>query len=302
MSHSVRYYYSLVDDGSDPMIISGAPPAYAFPEVVLDLRIHQGTPLVDLALECDWRLAQSEIGKALRVAFASHAITHGQVWICYCGRPWRRKLLGRMESYSDFSPGALTRKILTTRLSSQSCNHLALMEAMLLTLREHLPSFKYASRAQLGDEVVDVENSSLGSGSTHVKIFPGNKSSDKKGVKRNSSASGGMKTATEGQSELTNISNPEGEEDDDDLIIFGVYKVDYCLFFLPSSSTFENFMEKINQEFELNPAGTYMIEYQVLPGEWYSLMDGTCLKSCVSSYRASENIDHIKLRVVALEK
>ncbi|KAI3687532.1 hypothetical protein L1987_81229 [Smallanthus sonchifolius] len=58
----------------------------------------------------------------------------------------------------------------------------------------------------------------------------------------------------------------------------------------------------INQEFELNPAGTYKINYQVLPEEWYSLTDDTCLKSCISSYRTSKNIDQIKLCVVAVEK
>ncbi|KAI3821275.1 hypothetical protein L1987_08839 [Smallanthus sonchifolius] len=357
------------------------------------VRVHQGSPLVDLALECeltcfmmlpvfyglfpvgvievstrfplhllvifnelnvrlkrvdlsishpdtlsrpceaitgDWRLAQSEIGKALRVAFASHAITHCQVWICYdtyCGRPWRRKLLGRMESYSVFSPvnrlssvklfyhdlhclpwekgQGLVGKTLET-LQPLLCKNIYKLSdnrgllVVLSTNTKCTTFFQVCSEGTTCDEllVVDVENSSLGSGSTHVKIFPGNKSSDKKGVKRNSSAAVGMKTAIEGQIELTSINNP----DDDDLIIFGVYKVDYRLFFLPSSSTFENFMEKINQEFELNPAGTYMIDYQVLPGEWYSLMDGTYLKSYVSSYRASENIDHIKSRVVALEK
>ncbi|KAJ0504012.1 hypothetical protein HanHA89_Chr12g0454641 [Helianthus annuus] len=160
----------------------------------------------------------------------------------------------------------------------QTLDHLALMEALLLTLREHLPSFKYASGARLGDEllVVDVDNSSSsGSASTPLKIFPRNKSSAA-GRKRTRASVVMKRESLEGQSELTNIINSEGE--DDDLIIFAVYK-----------------------EFELNPAGTYKIKYQVLPGEWYSLTDGTCLKSCVSSYRTSKNIDHVKLLVLAAD-
>ncbi|KAJ0491591.1 putative PB1 domain-containing protein [Helianthus annuus] len=184
----------------------------------------------------------------------------------------------------------------------QTLDHLALMEALLLTLREHLPSFKYASGARLGDEllVVDVENSSSGSASTPLKIFPRNKSSAV-GRKRTRASVVMKSESIEGQSELTNIINSEGDEDDDDLIIFAVYKVDYRLLFLPSSSTYDNFMEKIKQEFELNPAGTYKIKYQVLPGEWYSLTDGTCLKSCISSYRTSKNNDHVKLLVLAAD-
>ncbi|KAJ0817289.1 putative PB1 domain-containing protein [Helianthus annuus] len=177
----------------------------------------------------------------------------------------------------------------------QTLNHLALMEALLLTLREHLPSFKYASGARLGDDVlvIDVENFSSGSASSPLKIFPGNKSSETR-------ASVGMeRRSIEGQSELTNINDPEG---DDDLIILAVYKVDYRLFYLPSSPTYKVFLEKVYQEFDLNPTGTYTIEYQVLPGDWYSLTNGTCLKSCVSSYRTSKNIDHIKLHVRAVEK
>ncbi|KAM0066337.1 hypothetical protein Hdeb2414_s0002g00047511 [Helianthus debilis subsp. tardiflorus] len=56
-----------------------------------------------------------------------------------------------------------------------SPNPLPLMEALILTLREYLPSFRYAaSGAQLGDEllVVDAEISSSGSGRNPAKIFP----------------------------------------------------------------------------------------------------------------------------------
>ncbi|KAJ0491594.1 putative PB1 domain-containing protein [Helianthus annuus] len=446
-SRCIKYYYSIDDLGvpDDPMTISGAPPATAFlnhfPEVVLDLRIHRGTPLVDLALECEltcfmmipvfsetgcvgivevsmripadllvifndikrelkraglsitpprasWQphksvgitrggftLAKSEIAEALQVAVQSHAIPLGQVWMAYENLYDRtsRMLLGKLNHFCVNLPGdplssveffyrdlvllsmkkmitveGLIGRTLATRqphlcknihklrdnrgvlavLSAnvkcasfviclrsshtgevnylfeffwpQTLDHLALMEALLLTLREHLPSFKYAFGARLGDEVlvVDVENSSSGSASTPLKIFPRNKSSAA-GRKR-TRASVGMETRSiEGQSELTNINDPEG---DDDLIIVAVYKIDYRLFYLPSSPTYKVFLEKVYQEFDLNPAGTYKIEYQVLPGDWYSLTNGTCLKSCVSSYRTSKNIDYIKLHVRAVEK
>ncbi|KAJ0724358.1 putative PB1 domain-containing protein [Helianthus annuus] len=449
-SHCVRYYYAIIihhnNDGLQvdhpDMIITGAPPATAylnlFPEVVLDLGLHQGTPLVDLALECeltcfmmihvfseagcvgvvevsmripadlivifndlkrqlkevglyicpplrfvrpykalsvgDLTLATSEIRKALQVAVQSHAITLGQVWMPYESRRCQmsRMLLGKLPGYCVVNPdgvhlssielffhgfhclplkmgeGLIGRTLATRQphlcrnihklsdnkgvlavLSAnvkcasfviclrsshtgevnyvfeffwpQTLDHLALMEALLLTLREHLPSFKYASGARLGDEllVVDVDNSSSGSASTPLKIFPRNKSLAA-GRKRTRASVVMKRESIEGQSELTNIINSEGE-DDDDLIIFAVYKVDYRLLFLPSSSTYDNFMEKIKQEFELNPAGTYKIKYQVLPGEWYSLTDGTCLKSCISSYRTSKNIDHVKLLVLTAD-
>lgn len=44
----------------------------------------------------------------------------------------------------------------------QQRNHFALMEALLLTLKQHLPSFRYENGAQLGEQllVVDVDRSS----------------------------------------------------------------------------------------------------------------------------------------------
>ncbi|KAJ0587033.1 hypothetical protein HanIR_Chr04g0158501 [Helianthus annuus] len=196
-----------------------------------------------------------------------------------------------------------------------SPNPLPLMEALILTLREYLPSFRYAaSGAQLGEEllVVDVENSSSGSGSNPPKIFPKIELSEiPKALEEKRPLVGMKRKSTADQRELneayqyplTNVNDPKGEDDeDDDLVILAVYKVDHSLFFLPSSTTFESLMEKINLEFELNPPGTYKIKYQVLPGEWYSLTDGTCLKSCISSYRTSNNIDHIKLLVLPMEK
>ncbi|KAK9049418.1 hypothetical protein SSX86_031613 [Deinandra increscens subsp. villosa] len=190
-------------------------------------------------------------------------------------------------------------------------NHLALMEDLLLTLREHLPSFKYASGAQLGDEslVVDFKKSSSsssssgnrsGSGSETINIFPRNKKSKAPRVTR---ASVGMKRKSidlhDGQSELNQY-----PVDEDDLVIIAFYKVCHRLFFVPSTATFENVMDKIKQdfEFELNPVRSYKVEYQVLPGKWYRLTDDTCLKNCISSYRASSDIDYIKFCVLPVEE
>lgn len=61
--YSIDYVNKVgVEEKKDPntMIISGGLPASAFlnhfPEVVLDLRVHQGreNPFVDLALECEF--------------------------------------------------------------------------------------------------------------------------------------------------------------------------------------------------------------------------------------------------------
>ncbi|KAI7740097.1 hypothetical protein M8C21_019566 [Ambrosia artemisiifolia] len=415
-----KYYYCVDEIPNDSMMIVGAPPARAFknffPEVVLDLRVHIGTPLVDLALECeltcfmmlpvfqgimpvgvievsarhpahlvvmfnelkqelkrvslscsppfafmkpcksipgDFMLAKSEAANALKVAFESHALTLAQVWTPYeahrgrmllgkvktscIGKSADKALVSRFYRYFPYLPfkngEGLAGRTLQTRQShlcrdiynlsyntgilaalsaNAKCttcfvlclrsshtgevdyafeffwpktrNHLVMMEALLLTLREHLPSFKYTSGGQLGDElhVLDVHNPV-----SPIKISP--------------SETTGMNI--DGQSESTDINNPVGEDedeedDDDDLNIVAAYKVDCRQFFLPSSTTFEILVENIRHEFELSPADRYKIEYQVLPGEWYGLTDCTSLKSCISSYQASKNIDHIKLHVL----
>ncbi|PWA78345.1 NIN-like protein [Artemisia annua] len=58
----------------------------------------------------------------------------------------------------------------------RSRNYFILLESLLLTLKSCLPSFKFASGEQLGDElrVVDVKNST-GSGIGFFKIFEGNR-------------------------------------------------------------------------------------------------------------------------------
>ncbi|KAK9079674.1 hypothetical protein SSX86_001347 [Deinandra increscens subsp. villosa] len=188
-----------------------------------------------------------------------------------------------------------------------SRNHLALVKELLLTLREHLPSFTYLSGGKLGDEllVVDADNSSSGNGDvggseSTIEIFPGNQVSKRpsRGTKRNFSD-----FHDRNKNSLTN-SNQEDEEeeedDDDDLVILAVYNVDERLFYLPRSATFEDVMDKIKLEFEheLDPVGTYKVEYQVVPGKWYGLTDDTSLKSCISS---SKNTDYIKFYVLPVE-
>ncbi|KAK1425244.1 hypothetical protein QVD17_20592 [Tagetes erecta] len=445
-SGCLKYLYSVGKFGpgnvDDAMTIVDAPPCHAafkyFPEVVLDLSLHRGTPLVDLALECeltcflmlpvfhqncivgvvevsmtylpDFALifyelkcglkragltitpplsyvlqtkpifntnpVLSEIKKAMQAAYRSHAITYGQVWLSFKTHcrdlllktscvgdhvsvfqrfyqsvlllPLKKEegLVGRtLETYTPHlcrniykfrDIKGLLALLSADRNSNYTCfviclrsshtgeldhafeffwpqsrNHLALMEALLLTLREYLPSFKYVSGAQLGDDellVIDVENSSSGSASesTPIKIFTGNEISktpqpieETVGMKRKSIYlhDDQSESSSANQHPLTNINNPK---DDDDLVILAVHKVDHRLFFLPSSPTFENVMDKIKQEFkhDLNPTRTYKVKYQVLPGKWYALYDTACLKSCILSYQASKNIDYIKFYVV----
>ncbi|KAF5776496.1 hypothetical protein HanXRQr2_Chr12g0524891 [Helianthus annuus] len=173
-------------------------------------------------------------------------------------------------------------------------NHMLLLETLLLTLRNYLPSFKFASGEQLGDElfVVDVENSSL---STPIKILPGNKLSEAPKALNETRASVGFKrTGPSNLNPLTSVNNPEGTDDDDDddedndLAILASYRNESLLFYLPSSSTFENVMEKLNKEFELDPARSYKVQYEVSPGLWFGL---TCLESC-------QRMGLIKLRVL----
>ncbi|MFS7951216.1 hypothetical protein Hanom_Chr07g00592301 [Helianthus anomalus] len=86
-----------------------------------------------------------------------------------------------------------------------------------------------------------------------------------------------------GQSDLN---HPEGE--DDDLAILASYRSKPSLFYIPSSSTFEYVLEKLNKEFELDPTQAYRVEYKASSGQWSSLV---CLESC-------RGMDLIRLRVL----
>ncbi|KAI3821274.1 hypothetical protein L1987_08838 [Smallanthus sonchifolius] len=305
---STKYLFSIIDEGHNPnpnpaWIISGGPVVTAFlnhfPEVVLDLRVHQGSPLAVCALECeltccvmlpvfhasecvgvrvglsiyhvqgscsykaaDLEPAKIEIKKVLEIACESHDLTLGQVWI-----PYETNNAFVWSTHSGDVDYALEFFWPCSR------NHLILLETLLLTLSKYLPSFKFASGEQLGDElfVVDVENSSLS------KILTGNKLSEASPKASN-------------QSPLTNINNLEA--DDDDLAILATYRNESMLFYLRSSSTFENVMEKLNKEFELDLARTYKVEYEVSPAQWSSL---ACLESC----RRIEDMGLVKLLVLA---
>ncbi|KAL8244972.1 hypothetical protein R6Q59_011230 [Mikania micrantha] len=438
-SRSVLYLHSIdgmIDGEYPPKIITGGLPVTAFlnhfPEVVLDLRVHQGTPLVDLALECDltccmmlpifyryysqclgvvecsmthpalllpifndlkcelernglsmyhlegrWPYksipgdlepVKIEIEKGLKIACESHHLTLAQVWVSYT--QMERAFLVKLSCYSvdsddnpvkDFydkcdvilgeglawktlethkpyfcenmyklSENRGVLGILSANTKCTTClviclrnihtgeldytfeffwprrrNHLILLETLLLSLRNYLPSFKFASGEQLGDEifVVDIENSSSKCESRLVKILQGNRLSETPqalketrtlvGVKRKSIA-GQSGLNQSNQYALTNINNPKGEDEevDDDLAILAIYRNDAVLFFLPISSTFENLMEKLNKEFELDH--DCKVEHEVLPGQWCSLV---CLKNC-----RRMDIGLIKLRVLAVEQ
>ncbi|KAK9050777.1 hypothetical protein SSX86_030253 [Deinandra increscens subsp. villosa] len=255
----------------------------------------------------DFEAAKTEIEKGLEIACESHDLTLGQVWISYTQREHIRlvKLSRYFVDFDDnplkhfydkfdvISGEGLAWKTLAThqphlcrniyKLSDNSgvlalisantrsscfviclrsthtgeldyvfeffwpcChNHSVLSETLLLTLRKYLPSFKFASGEQLGDEFtfIDVENPS---------------------------------------------SNLEDQEDD--LAILAAYRNEGSLFYLPRSSTFEDLMLKLHKEFELDPARTHTVEYEVSPGKWSSLV---CLESC----RRTEDMGVVKLRV-----
>ncbi|GJY41058.1 NIN-like protein [Tanacetum coccineum] len=95
-----------------------------------------------------------------------------------------KKLLLLLSSSTKCSCLAICLRSIDTRdidyafefLWPRSRNYFILLESLLLTLKSCLPSFKFASGEQLGDElrVVDVENST-GSGIGFFKIFEGNR-------------------------------------------------------------------------------------------------------------------------------
>ncbi|KAI3686907.1 hypothetical protein L1987_80597 [Smallanthus sonchifolius] len=260
----------------------------------------------------DLEPAKIEIKKALEIACESHDLSLGQVYTCCLnfydefdvsmgeGLVWKTLQTHRPHLCRNIYKLSDNRGVLAL-LSKSKCasfviclrsthsgdvdyaleffwpcsrNNLILLETLLLTLSKYLPSFKFASGEQLGDElfVVDVENSSLN------KILP---------VKKLSEAT----PKASYQSPLTNINNDD-DYDDDDLAVLATYRNESMLFYLPSSSTFENVMEKLNKEFELDLARTYKVEYEVSPGQWSSL---ACLESC----RRIEDMGLIKLRVLA---
>ncbi|XP_076958504.1 protein NLP6-like [Bidens hawaiensis] len=157
-------------------------------------------------------------------------------------------------------------------------NHMILLETLLLTLNKYLPNFKLVSGKQLGDELLVVDADSSG----YVKVSQGNEASNElrtvAGMKRKSIA---------GQSDSSQ-SNLEV----DDLAILATYRNETLLLDLPRSSTFENVMEKLKEEFELDPTRTYKVVFEVSPSRWSSLVSFESLKS-------KEGMDLIKLCVRA---
>ncbi|KAI7748382.1 hypothetical protein M8C21_034020 [Ambrosia artemisiifolia] len=224
-SYCSKCYYTISDQGIvlddyPIMTITSAPPSTAarshFPKVVLDLSAaYRGIPFVDIALECDLTcfmmlpafsqtscVGVVEVSGVLAVLSASVKCTFFVICLRSCHT-------GELDyAFEFFWP--------------QSRNHLALMEALILTLKEYLPSFKYASGVQLGDAllVVDVENSSSGCGSKPIMIFPKNELSETPKALEESRALMGQSELNEtNQYPYTNINNPEGEDAKDTMMI-----------------------------------------------------------------------------------
>ncbi|KAI7751679.1 hypothetical protein M8C21_008453 [Ambrosia artemisiifolia] len=179
------------------------------------------------------------------------------------------------------------------------CDHLIMIRTLLSTLRSYLPSFKF------GDDifVIDIDNLFA---TNYVKIVLGNQLSESPKALYETSTSVGEKRKMSDLNQsirypLTNINNPEGEDDgqeeeddddDDELPILATYRHETSLFYLPSFSTLENVMEKLRTEFELDRARTYKVKYEVSPGHWSSL---ACLQSC----RVTEDMGPVRLRVLS---
>ncbi|KAK1419891.1 hypothetical protein QVD17_29317 [Tagetes erecta] len=180
-------------------------------------------------------------------------------------------------------------------------DHVALINVLLLSLKDHLTSFKLASGENLGDDFF-VHVDSIG-GDTGFVISPS---------KHETWSRVGMKRklfdpfeVNEPKYTLPYITGGEDDgdgDDDDDIVFLAVFKAEPRLFFLSGSPTFELFMDKIKREFalerELSPAETYEVKYLAAPGNRCPLTNDTSLKSCISAYRASKEVDYIKLYVL----
>ncbi|KAI7730883.1 hypothetical protein M8C21_006908 [Ambrosia artemisiifolia] len=178
-------------------------------------------------------------------------------------------------------------------------DHLIILQTLLMTLRSFLPSFNLK---QLGDDL------SVVSLVTPRKVVLGNQLSEAPKALNEPSTSAGEKRKFSdvypGQSDLnesdqyhlTSINILEGEdddgEDDNDLTILATTRHETALVHLSSLSTFENVLEKLKKAFELDPAGSYTVKYEVSPGQWSNL---ACLERC----QIREDKGLVKLRVLS---
>ncbi|KAL8216744.1 hypothetical protein R6Q57_023581 [Mikania cordata] len=289
----------MIDGEYPPKIITGGLPVTAFlnhfPEVALDLRVHQGTSLVDIALECDLTCCMM-----LPIFYRDSSQCLGGVE-CSMKHPalllpifndlkceLKRNGLSMYHLEGRWPYKAIPGDVEPVKIEIEKGLKIA-CESHHLTLAQVWVSYTQMERAfclllvnNLVIEifVVDIENSSSKCESRLVKILQGNRLSEMPqalketrtlvGVKRKSIA-GQSGLNQSNQYALTNINNPKGEDEevDDDLDILSIYRNDAVLFFLPISSTFENLMEKLNKEFELD--NDCKVEHEVLPGQWCSL-------------------------------
>lgn len=185
----------------------------------------------------------------------------------------------------------------------QTRNYLILLESMLSTLKRCLPSFKFASGAQLDDELRVVDVSQSGIDSFKIFKFKGNNllqttkelNNEKRGVKRTFSD---MK-----QEPLTDDINKKtyGEEDDDfeDIPILVLYCKTATLIFLPSSScTLANLKGKIKQHFRWDPAVDFSLEFEAASkGELYGVHNDASLRDCFLYRKRESDKSYIKVCV-----
>ncbi|GJW27230.1 hypothetical protein Tco_0041041 [Tanacetum coccineum] len=194
-------------------------------------------------------------------------------WQCYI-LDEKNSIILRVNGALMFPRKALTKSSFinllpfhnASSLGSWSSTRSSQYRTVLSTLKGCLPSFKFASGAEIGDElrITDVENST-GTGIGFFKIFEENRLSHwKKG--------GNVRSISEWQGP-NNI--------------------------LPSSSTLAYVKEEIDERLKLDH-GSYMLEYEVDDGKWLLLDNDEHLASCIRNWRGAKPKKNICLRVLLL--
>ncbi|KAK1425245.1 hypothetical protein QVD17_20593 [Tagetes erecta] len=273
------------------------------------------------AISGDWETAKTEIENGLKIACESHHLTLGQVWVSYDSdeNDDQMKLVklssyfgnvdSDMSSFKEFydtfdviflkkGEGLVGRTLETQqshfcrdvyKLSDNKEGVLALLYAnnksvytcLVICLRStHTGELEYAfeffwpcNRQYILETLILTLRKYLPS----FKFAYGDQLGDLLTVV----------DVKKSSSEALNETNA-----DDDVAIFAAYRHEASLFYLPSSSTFENIMNKLNNVFQLDPARTYKVEYQASPSRWSSLVS---LESC----RRIDDMGAIKLRLQA---
>ncbi|KAJ9555818.1 hypothetical protein OSB04_010432 [Centaurea solstitialis] len=200
-------------------------------------------------------------------------------------------------------------------------NYVMLLESLLLLLKRCLPHFKYASGAELGDElrVIDAKNSTERETGS-FKIFQGKKSSsayealEKKGpmvkeVAKNLDASVFVKNLHKNQSDMNEEEEDKGGAIQDPLPIMGKmcldenvvtikaeYAGDVIKFNLPIASTTFDIIQKIVKKFKLDPAACYKLKYlDHEDNEWILLTCDEDMKVSLQNGRNSSRVVRLRL-------